>query len=284
MNNRTAEGRSIYATNSKSSANYISSLIQKNPSATHLRKQKINYQKVLKPSIKAFSKHFMTNDHIKTQKTPIFDFSETSTSSDVVVREDEEITCEDALKRLIESYEEYKQTPFMLIKNNYKQQKKDILKELERSKIETERKIEEIGLENIRLKEQVEKIEEWKAEQALNPEAKRDALRKHVQIMLTKESENTCQAEMAEEIVAEFSNFKTIKTHKALEKVQQQINQFFNIGELQCFFPEIITTLSRKVLDEMSKKQKMIFQSQQIHKQYETLRQYETRATMSSFY
>ncbi|OMJ65962.1 hypothetical protein SteCoe_37363 [Stentor coeruleus] len=225
----------------------------------------------------------MTNDHIKTQKTPIFDFSETSTSSDAVIKEDEEIGYEEILKRLIESYEEYNQTPFMQIKNNYKKQKKEILKELGRSKSETTRKINEIELENTRLKEQIEKIEEWKAEQDLNPEAKREALCKHVQIILTKESKNTCQAEMAEEIVAEFSNFKAIKTRKALEKVQQQINQFFNIGELQCFFPDIITTLSKKILDEMSKKQKTIFQSQQIHKQYETLRQYETKATMSSF-
>lgn len=260
--------------NSKSSANFVSKICPKQSQKMKNGKLTVQYSKIFKPSVNLYAE-YLNKSVIIPKKSSKFQNSDSEEQVDPRSSESSE-----TLKKIQEFYESYNKGPFMQILNQYKTKKSEIQSEksLQVSKITSS--IKTLEEENAALEAELillSQKEEKKIDQA------------EVEAFLEKFSSIGNKSELTAAICAEFCNFRISKSWPALQKLNLQIAEFFNMAELGDSYNDIISTFCKQILIELQRSQaakekvnKVSSQKGSVVRVFETLKALETGVSMGS--
>lgn len=260
--------------NSKSSANFVSKICPKQSQKMKNGKLTVQYSKIFKPSVNLYAE-YLNKSVIIPKKSSKFQNSDSEEQVDPRSSESSE-----TLKKIQEFYESYNKGPFMQILNQYKTKKSEIQSEksLQVSKITSS--IKTLEEENAALEAELillSQKEEKKIDQA------------EVEAFLEKFSSIGNKSELTAAICAEFCNFRISKSWPALQKLNLQIAEFFNMAELGDSYNDIISTFCKQILIELRRSQaakekvnKVSSQKGSVVRVFETLKALETGVSMGS--
>lgn len=264
----------LSSTNTKSSANFVSAICPKQSQKLKNGKLTVQYSKIFKPSVNLYAE-YLNKSAIIPKKPSI---SQNSDSDDQVNPRRSESS--ETLKRVQEFYERHKQRPFMQVLNQYKKRKSEIQLEKSLKFSEFSSSIKTLEEENAALEAELELISQQKEKKITQEE---------IQAILSKFSGIGNKSELTTAICAEFCNFRISKSWPALQKLNLQIAEFFNMAGLEESYNDIISTFCTQILVEMRRSQeaknkvsKVSSQKGNVTKVFETLKAFETEVSMSA--
>jgi hypothetical protein len=270
MNKNPLECTKLSSRGTKSSLNFISTLIHDPGRKTPKSKQIINYSKVLKPSFTKFANSLCNND----LKAKNLTFTEnhlklTKNTSEV-------------LEKIRSLSDDYNLSPFMKVRQEYLNNKQRILVEKRAKELDFQ--------EKIRVLEEKRKILTEKASQKCRKSGKIDEFQQiDLEEYLKKFSRNKKMfndqetVENLMKIVKDMKNSEKTNKNQALDKVFSKNLKNTSEG--------LISSLCKKILKEIETSKKILEKTFQVSQQrletlkkVESFKTFDTRTSLNSVY